>query len=656
MRNAFRVLVCLGSLAAAQVRAADPTFEVVTSATDTPTFLADPNDGTGRLFITERAGRVRILSGGTKLQSPDDAFLDLHSVVDSTGEGGLHSMAFDPGFATNHFFYVEYTRTGSGGSPLETVIARYAVADSDPNHADPNSVHIVLTQPSPVGADFTNHKGGQLQFGPDGFLYFGFGDGGSGDDPGCRSQTRNVFFGKLLRLDVSDPNGDDFPADDAHNYKIPNSNPFRSDPNYAPEIWDLGLRNPYRFSFDRQTGQLWIADVGQNNREEIDLEPAFDHGGGGRNYGWKVWEGTRCNAAVVSTDTCPAYVSLCTDNQSPMGSYTPPLTDYDHTIGEAVIGGYVYRGVTQAWQGTYIFADLIGKIFALTPNGHGGFNSRKQIPAPVDAPISFGEDHTGELYVLAGSVYKIDFPPGVSFTKQQQACVRKLNAGFAALADARQAEIRTCVDRFASGKLTDTIDVCVDSTPSAKLDKLAARNTALQADQCTDPLPPFGLGGATAGNAAALDADEQTFFTDTLSEPPDDVVIHKATDKLGAACQKAVLKALASCVQARRGEFLRCKNAGLKQGSFADAAGLAGCLDQDPKARVQRACAPKLASVIQRSCTAKAVALSSAFPVCATEDPNALADCLDTSARCHTCELFDAADALGIDCATECGP
>jgi glucose/arabinose dehydrogenase len=650
MRNALWVLVCLGSLAAAQSRAADPTFELLTSDADQPSYLADPNDGSGRLFITELGGHVRVFQNGT-LQAQNDAFLTVTVATGADGEGGLHSMAFDPDFATNHFLYVEYTVAGDGGSPLKTRIERYTVDPNDPNHADLASVHTVLVQESPVGADFSNHKGGQLQFGPDGFLYFAFGDGGSGDDPGCRSQTRNLLFGKMLRLDVSDPNVA---------YKIPSSNPFQGDPNYAPEIWDLGLRNPYRFSFDRETGELWIGDVGQSTFEEVDMEPRFDEGGGGRNYGWRVWEATSCHAANVPVDTCPAYVSLCTDDQSPMAPYIAPVDHYGRSVGSTIIGGFVYRGSSSAWQGKYIFADFgSSTVFALTPKGGGGFD-RSVIPSPgVSSPISFGQDHEGELYVLSigGSVFKIHFPPGVSFTKQQQACVRKLNAGFAALADARQAQIRTCVDQFAGGKLgQDTIDQCVDGTPSAKLDKLAAKNTAIEADQCSDPLPPFGVGGATAGNTAALDADEQTFFSDTLSETPDDDVILKASDKLGAACQKGVLKTLASCVKARRSEFLRCKNAGLKAGTFADAAGLADCLDQDPKSRVLHACAPKLESVIQHSCAAKGVTLSTAFSVCATDDPNALASCLDSSARCRTCQLFDAADALGIDCSTECGP
>jgi hypothetical protein len=463
----------------------------------------------------------------------------------------------------------------------------------------------------------------------------------------------------MLRID---PSGDDFPGDANQNYAIPSSNPFRNDPNYLPEIWALGLRNPYRFSFDSQTGQLWIGDVGQDLREEVDLEPRFNQGGGGRNYGWKVLEGTRCNFAdPQGSGSCPAYVGNCS---SP--GYTAPLIEYDHNdpnvgtiVGETVIGGFVYHGAAPAWQGRYIFADFsASKIFALTPDGHGGFNAPKPIPAAgVNNPISFGQDHMGELYVLTfgGTVFKIHFPPGVDFSKQQQACVRKLNAGFDALADARSAQVRTCVDRFASGKLgSTTIDMCVDATSNAKLDKLAARNLAIEASQCIDPLPPFGLGGAAAGNTAALDAEKQTLLTDALSDPPDADVILKASDKAGAACQRSVLKTLAACANARRSEFLRCKNAGIKAGTFADAAGLGECLCVDPKLRIQKSCEPKLASAIAKSCTRKSVDLAAAFPTCSTADPAALAHCLADSARAHTCDLFNAADALGIDCSSAC--
>src|SRR5258706_9725961 len=265
MRNSLRSLIAGLCLLAGVARGAqDQLLELVTDQAQSPSYLADPGDG--RLFIVERAGRVRIFANGT-LQAGSDAFLDVQGSVDQAGEGGMHSIAFDPNFATNRRVFVEYTRTGSGGAGLglETVIASYTAMAGDPNHVDPNSVKEVLTYQSPVGADFVYHKGGQLQFGPDDMLYFAFGDGGSANDPNCLSQTRGVLFGKMIRID---PNG----TDPNHpNYGIPVSgNPFLvgDDPNdeYPDEIWALGFRNPYRFSFDRQTGDLWVGDVGQSSR------------------------------------------------------------------------------------------------------------------------------------------------------------------------------------------------------------------------------------------------------------------------------------------------------------------------------------------------------------------------------------------------------
>src|SRR5258706_11875041 len=226
MRNSLRSLIAGLCLLAGVARGAqDQLLELVTDQAQSPSYLAD--DGTGRLFIVERAGRVRIFANGT-LQAGNDAFLDVQGSVNQRGEGGMHSIAFDPNFATNHYVFVEYTRTGPDPSPLETVIVRYTAMTGDPNHADPASAQIVITLASPQGAEFDTHKGGQLQFGPDGFLYFAWGDGGSQDNPSCGAQEHDVLFGKMIRID---PNGDDFPADPNRNYAIPATNPFATDPN-----------------------------------------------------------------------------------------------------------------------------------------------------------------------------------------------------------------------------------------------------------------------------------------------------------------------------------------------------------------------------------------------------------------------------------------
>ncbi|MFI5316326.1 MAG: PQQ-dependent sugar dehydrogenase [Myxococcota bacterium] len=649
MRKLIAALVAAGSLSAGAARAQNPLLELVTSA-DSPSYLADPGDG--RLFITELGGRIRIYANGA-LQDPNDAFLDLSGAVDfgPAGEGGLHSLAFDPGFATNHFVYVAYTRTGAGGSPLETVIERYTA--NDPNHADVSSHHLVLTQQSPPGADFGNHKGGQLQFGPDGFLYFAFGDGGSGDDPGCRSQNHGLRFGKMLRID---PGGDDFPGDPNENYAIPAGNPFSSDPNYAPEIWALGLRNPYRFSFDRETGDLWIGDVGQSTREEIDMDPAPNRGRG-LNFGWKVKEGTTCHFSDPKAAGCPVYVAGCSGP-----GYTDPVDDYGRSVGSTVIGGFVYRGGTAAWRGRYIFADHgSNRIFALIRSG----NDWQRVVISdndVSGPASLGEDHDGELYVLSlddSRVSRLRFDL-IGQTKPQVKCIEALNAGFIKLADQRSSQIRSCVDLFARGKLTGAVQMCIDADPKSKLAKIGLKTQQNDAALCSVP-PDFGYAGAgaAAGNAAALAADLDLAH-DVLGDSLDAAIAPKASQRDTAGCQKSVLAALDGCQRTRRAEFLRCKKAGLKAESLLQSSDLAACLDTDPKARIAKACDPatgKLAlKAIAKSCTAKSVDLTAAFPGCTglagPADAPGLASCLAAAGSCRTCQLFNAADALGI---SDCG-
>ena len=337
MRNAllgWAAASCLlfGALSGA---ARAQVLELVTHDAQSPTYLADPGDG--RLFITELTGRVRIFQNGA-LQAADDAFLDIQGSVNlGGGEGGMHSIAFDQNFATNHYMYVEYTRSGTNGRLLDTVIARYTQKDGDPDHADPASAHTVVAL---NGTAFNNHKGGQLQFGPDGYLYFAWGDGGSQDNPGCEAQERDSLLGKIIRID---PNGDDF-ADPEKNYAIPPTNPFAAPGDgILDEIWAFGFRNPYRFSFDKLTGDLWVGDVGGDQREELDMSPAPD-AGRGKNYGWKVWEGNQCRQQNPGAAGCEAYVVACMPGQPMDASYTPPLVDFVHGGGDVITGGYVYRG------------------------------------------------------------------------------------------------------------------------------------------------------------------------------------------------------------------------------------------------------------------------------------------------------------------------
>jgi glucose/arabinose dehydrogenase len=321
------------------------------------------NAGDARLFVTSQEGRVWIVSGGQVLPTP---FLDIQGIVLDSGERGLLSTAFHPQYAVNGFFFVYYT---NGAGDIE--IARFERSASDPNRADATSRVVLLTIPHPVNA---NHNGGQLQFGPDGYLYAGTGDGGAGGDPPCNAQRDEVLLGKLLRIDV-DQNVNSPPF-----YGIPATNPFAAPGGPRDEIWAKGLRNPWRFSFDRVTGDLWIGDVGQGDREEIDFQPFTSHGG--ENYGWKIMEGTACGGSSA----CPAGVPSCNDP-----SLVRPRFEYTHAQGCSVTGGYLYRGSrVPALSGRYVYGDYCaGTIWA---NG-------TQLPPVARQLSTFGEDEDGELYV-----------------------------------------------------------------------------------------------------------------------------------------------------------------------------------------------------------------------------------------------------------------
>jgi glucose/arabinose dehydrogenase len=335
-------------------------FEPVAAGLRFPVGVTHAGDGSGRLFILEQAGRIVVHDGSQVLPTP---FLDVSALVSCCGEQGLLGLAFHPRYAANGLFYVNYTNTAG-----DTVIARYQVS-GDPNLADPASAQILLT----VGQPFANHNGGQLAFGPDGFLYIALGDGGSGDDPGDRAQNLGTLLGKILRIDV----------DGASPYAIPGDNPFRTTQGAQPEIWAYGLRNPWRFSFDRQNGDLFIADVGQSAREEVNFQPAASPGG--ENYGWRRMEGTRCH--IPST--------ACND-----GTLTLPVLEYDHSLGCSITGGYRYRGARfPQFLARYFYGDYCsGRIW-------GGIQSGQTWSATllIDTTLSitsFGEDEGGELYVV----------------------------------------------------------------------------------------------------------------------------------------------------------------------------------------------------------------------------------------------------------------
>ncbi len=333
-----------------------------------PVGFETPDDGSNRIFILEQGGRIRIIQGGTLLPTP---FLDVTSKVESGGEEGLLGLAFHPDFSVNRRFYVDYTRR-LGGGQLQSVIAEYAVSTADPNQADPSSERQLLVVDQP----FDNHNGGQLAFGLDGFLYIAFGDGGSGGDPFGNGQNKGVRLGKILRIGVDPP----FAA--GKQYSSPADNPFASGGG-APEVWAYGLRNPWRFSFDRPTGRLFAGDVGQNNWEEVDLIK------GGGNYGWNIMEGKHCY---------PPSVSNCDQT-----GLTLPVAEYAHDSegGTAIIGGFVYHGPgIPGLEGTYVFGDLSsGHVWGLKQDSAGTWHSTLVLSHSLTVS-GFGQDASGELYLL----------------------------------------------------------------------------------------------------------------------------------------------------------------------------------------------------------------------------------------------------------------
>lgn len=336
----------------------------VASGFTKPVYLTHAGDGTGRHFVVEQAGRILILKDGAISSTP---FLDIVSIVGSSAnEQGLLTVAFHPDYRNNGFFFVNYTDKQG-----DTVIARYQVSTDNPEVADPNSAKILLTIDQP----YANHNGGQVLFGPDGYLYIGMGDGGAANDPENRAQSLNTLLGKILRIDV----------DSGDPYGIPETNPFVNRREASPEIWSYGWRNPWRFSFDRATGDLYVADVGQNQYEEVHVELAGTEGG--RNYGWRLMEGQHCfNPAECD----PAAQGLIL-----------PVAEYDHSLGCSVTGGYVYRGKQfPSLEGVYFYGDYCsGIIWGLRYEGNEQW-SQAELLRSEETISSFGQDEAGELYLV----------------------------------------------------------------------------------------------------------------------------------------------------------------------------------------------------------------------------------------------------------------
>jgi len=356
------------------------SLEPVLSGFKLPAYVAHAGEeprGTSRLFIVEKAGHIRLVEDGAVRPTP---FLDITDRVGSQrNEQGLLSVAFPPDFASSEIFYVNYTdRRG------DTVIARYRLMAEDPNQGDPGSEQIILRVEQPAA----NHNGGQIQFRPDGYLYIGTGDGGQAGDPWGNAQNPGALLGKMLRIDVMG----------ADAYEIPSDNPLLDQPGAHPEIWATGTRNPWRFSFDRATGDLYIADVGQNLYEEVNFQPAASRGG--ENYGWDVMEGNHCFEPATGCD---------------VEGLVLPVAEYDHGLGCSITGGYVYRGSRYPdMAGVYFYGDFCsGNIWGLRQDEAGDWETALLLE--TDLSIStFGEDAEGELYVASyndGIVYQLVASP-----------------------------------------------------------------------------------------------------------------------------------------------------------------------------------------------------------------------------------------------------
>ena len=372
-RHVATILV-LATLAWSSTAQAQPALvlQQIASGLSSPVAVANAGDGSMRLFIVEQAGTIRIYNGAQVLATP---FLDITGKVLSGGERGLLGLAFDPSYAANGFFYVYYTSQPAG----TVTIARYSVT-GNANVADPNSELVLKTQAHPDG----NHNGGALAFGPDGCLYAGIGDGGGGGDPDHNGQNLETLLGKIIRISKTDGT----PCAAAP------GNPFTATPNARAEIWALGLRNPWRITFDRQTGDLLIGDVGQGAREEVDFQPA---GAAGRNYCWRRMEGF---SVFDPNEPCTA------------GTPTDPVLDYDHSAGNcSITGGYRYRGSQfPGVVGTYFYADFCsGRIWGATQNG-GQWTTTQLLDTALNIS-TFGEDETGELYLahLGGALHRLGF-------------------------------------------------------------------------------------------------------------------------------------------------------------------------------------------------------------------------------------------------------
>ena len=338
-----------------------------------PVFLTHSGDATNRIFIVQQNGFIMVFPNDST-GSTVNTFLNVTDKIITGSERGLLGLAFHPNYSTNRYFYVNYTRAGDGA----TIVSRFTTQSGDPNKADSLSELILLTIPQP----YSNHNGGNVMFGQDGYLYIGMGDGGSGGDPGNRAQNPNELLGKILRIDVNNPSG-------GNNYGIPPGNPYISGGG-LPEIFCIGMRNPWRFSQDPVTGTIYCGDVGQGTWEEVDILQV------GKNYGWRVLEGTHCYNPSSGCDTT---------------GKTMPITEYNHTAGRcSITGGYVYRGpAVPSLNARYLYADYCGRQVYKLLYQNGNVSEQDLVGTAPSLVLSFGVDQQNEVYILCsnGLVYKM---------------------------------------------------------------------------------------------------------------------------------------------------------------------------------------------------------------------------------------------------------
>lgn len=613
-----------------------------------PTYLWHAEDD--RLFVLERAGRILIYKPGQGLLPTP--FLDLSAKVQVEGERGLFAIAFHPDFATNGLFYVSYY----GGQPVTGVIlARYRVSSTDPDVADPASEVIVFTVAKPSG----QHNGGQIAI-RQGHLYLSLGDGGGSNDPPCNAQDGGTHLGKMVRLDIMQN------LDAPPYYAVPSDNPFvgAADPGdeFLDEIWVLGLRNPWRFSFDTLTGDLFIGDVGQDSREETDYQPATSPGG--ENYGWKVMEGTHCKNATAAN--CAPDTPPCFDP-----AYTPPIHEVPHSENGtcAGVGGFRYRGgAIPELTGKYVFGDFCsGRIWSVEEFAPGVWGNRQLLVDGERWLKSFGQDQDGELYALSGDrVLKlvpastVEDPPSPG----QQVCIEAMNRRGAEVLGARGRLDAECIRRAGMKRLPagqQSADACLGADSRGRMERrvdliVAEESARCRVDGRPELVPAFGY--TSAGRvASAAEATANRFTRALFGAAVDDAVILAAPDPGGARCQSAVVRRAHTLLGTLWKVALDGKKAHL-DGRLGEPV-VSGVELGDrvlqymsDNTGIGRVAARRraLEGILERSC--RGLSLGQTFPGdCAAAGASAgFADCMVERARCQLCRSFEAFDGLTLDC------